>query len=87
MQETVAVPELFTPDGLSATQVRPLGTLSVNMTVPAKWLTDETVTVEVADIVTLTAAGDVAPIVKSPNLNTAVALCTSGVFVPVIVNV
>jgi len=57
------------------------------MTVPAKWLTDETVTVEVADTVTLTAAGEDAPVVKSPNLNTAVALWTSGVFIPVIVNV
>ena len=87
MQEIVTLPEPLTPDGLSAPQVRPLGTLSVNMTVPAKWLTDETVTVEVADTVTLTAAGEDAPVVKSPNLNTAVALWTSGVFIPVIVNV
>ena len=87
VQETVAVPEPVTPDGLNAPHVRPPGTVSVNVTVPAKWLTDATVTVEVGDVITLTAAGEATIIVKSPNLNNAVALCINGELVPVIVSV
>jgi hypothetical protein len=48
-------------------------------------LTAVTVIVEVADVPTVTAAGDVAVIVKSVMLNVAVVLCDRVPLVPVIV--
>jgi hypothetical protein len=73
LQETVAVPELVTLAGLISPQVNPDGRVSVRLTVPLKWLTAATVIVEVAETPELTAAGDVAVIVKSVTMNVAVA--------------
>jgi hypothetical protein len=72
LQETVAVPEPVTLVGLIAPQVRFAGTVSVRLTVPANPLTAVTVIVEVADTPALTAAGDVAAIVKSVTMKVAV---------------
>ncbi len=48
-----------------APHVRPAGTVSVSETVPVNPLTAVTVMVDVADVFTFTAAGDVAAMVKS----------------------
>jgi hypothetical protein len=85
LHDTVALPEPVIVRGLIAPQVRLAGTMSVRLTVPAKPLTAETVIVEVADVPTVTAAGDVAVIVKSVTLNVAVVLCDRVPLVPVIV--
>jgi hypothetical protein len=45
--------------------------------------TEDTVIVDVTETPALTAAGDVAAIVKSTKLNVAVAVCTSEPLVPV----
>jgi len=58
--------------GLMAPQVRFAGTVSVRVTVPVKPLIAVTVIVEVADVPTVTAAGDVAAIEKSVTVNVAV---------------
>jgi hypothetical protein len=85
LHDTVAVPDPVIVRGLIAPQVRLAGTVSVRLTVPAKPLTAVTVIVEVADVPTVTAAGDVAVIVKSVMLNVAVVLCDRVPLVPVIV--
>jgi len=73
LHETVAVPELVTLAGVIAPQVRLAGTVSVRLTVPVKPFTAATVIVEVAEVPTVTEAGDVADIVKSVTVNVAVA--------------
>lgn len=73
LHETVAVPELVTLLGVIAPQVRPAGTVSVSVTVPVKPLIAATVIVEVAEVPTGTAAGEVADTVKSVTVNVAVA--------------
>lgn len=50
-------------------------------------MTAETVMVEVADVPTVTAAGDVAAMVKSVTVKVAVVECASVPLVPVIVSV
>lgn len=72
LQARVAVPEFVTLVGVMAPQVRLAGTVSVSATVPVKPLTAVTVIVEVAETPALTAAGDVAVIVKSVTVNVAV---------------
>jgi hypothetical protein len=70
------VPEFVTLVGVIAPQLRLVGTVSVIVTVPVKPFTAAIVIVEVADVPGLTAAGDVAVIVKSgavPKVNVAVA--------------
>jgi len=57
-----------------APQVSPAGTVSVRATTPVKPLTAVTVMVEVADWPALTAAGELAVIVKSLKLNVAVVV-------------
>ena len=69
---TVAVPELVRLVGEIAPQVNPVGTVSVNATVPVNPFTADTVIVEVAEVLTLTAAGEVALILKSVIVNVAV---------------
>ncbi len=59
--------------GVIAPQVRPTGTTSVKATVPAKPFTAVTVMVEVAEEPVLTAAGEVAAMVKSVKVKVAVA--------------
>ncbi len=74
LHETVAVPEPVTVPGVIAPQVNPAGTVSVRVTTPANPLTAVTVMVETADWPALTAAGEVAAIVKSLKLKVAVAV-------------
>jgi hypothetical protein len=73
--------------GVIAPQVRPDGTVSVSVVVPVKPLIPVTVIVDVADCPTLTAAGELAAIVKSVSVNVAVAVCVIAglVLVPVMV--
>ncbi len=75
-QDTVAVPEPVTLLGVIAPHVSPDGTVSVRVTTPVNPFNALIVIVEVADEPVLTAAGDVAEIVKSgaaPKVNVAVA--------------
>jgi hypothetical protein len=58
--------------GVIAPQVRFAGTVSVRLTVPVKPLRAVIVMVEVAEVPTGTAAGEVAAIVKSVTENVAV---------------
>jgi hypothetical protein len=71
--------------GVIAPQVRLAGTVSVRPTVPVKPLTAVTVIVEVAETPALTAAGDVAVMVKSVTVKVAVAVWVRVPLVPVIV--
>ena len=71
--------------GLMAPQVRLAGTVSVNETVPLNPLMAVTVIVEVAEVPAVTAAGEVAVILKSMTLKVAVVLWVSVPLVPVIV--
>ena len=66
------MPELAILAGVMAPQVKLAGTVSVKATVPVKPLTAATVIVDVAETPTLTAAGEVALIVKSLMVNVAV---------------
>ena len=81
------MPELVTLVGLIAPHVKFVGTVSVRLTVPVKPLTTATVIVEVADVPTVTAAGEVAVIVKSVTVNVAVAEWDNVPLVPVTVRV
>ena len=83
----MAVPEPVTLVGLMVPQVRPDGTVSVKLTVPANPLRAVTVIVEVADVLIRTDAGDDAATVKSWTVKVAAAVWTSVPLVPVIVNV
>lgn len=77
LQETVALPEPVTLEGVIAPHVRPVGAVSVSVTVPLNPFEAVTVIVEEAEAPALTAAGEVAKIVKSggaPKVNVAVAL-------------
>jgi hypothetical protein len=58
--------------GVIAPQVKFAGTVSVRLTVPVNPLIAAIVMVEVADVPTVTAAGDVAEMEKSVTVNTAV---------------
>jgi len=71
--------------GVIAPQVRLAGTVSVRATVPVNPLTAVTVIVEVAETPVLTAAGDVAAMVKSLTVKVAVAEWDSVPLVPVTV--
>jgi hypothetical protein len=85
LQATVAVPEFVTLVGVIAPQIRLAGIVSVRLTVPVNPLTAETVIVEVAETPVVTAAGDVAEIVKSVTVKVAVVECARVPLVPVIV--
>ena len=76
LQETVAVAVggTATLPGVIAPQVRPAGTVSVRVTVPLNTPTAVTVMVELAEVPTVTAAGDVAATVKSLLLTVKVAV-------------
>lgn len=78
---------MVTLAGVMAPQVRFAGTVSVRLTVPVKPLTAATVIVEVAEVPVVTVAGEVALMVKSVTVNTAVAVWTIAPLVPVIVRV
>jgi hypothetical protein len=87
LQDTVAVAGNggITLSGVMAPQVKPAGIVSVNATVPAKPFRAPTVIVEVAEEPALTAAGEVAAIVKSTKVKVAVAGWTRTPLVPVTV--
>ncbi len=87
LQDTVAVPEFVMLVGVIAPQVRFAGTVSVRATVPVKPLTAVIVIVEVAETPALTAAGEVAAIVKSVTVKVAVVEWVRVPLVPVIVRV
>lgn len=72
LHEIVAVPEPVTLVGVIAPHVRFVGTVSVRLTVPVNPLIAVMVTVEVAEVPALTAAGDVAVMLKSVTTNVAV---------------
>lgn len=72
LHETEAVPEPAMLVGAMAPQVSPDGTVSVSETVPVKPLRAVTAIVEVADVPTLTAAGEVADTEKSVTVKVAV---------------
>lgn len=73
LQESVAVPELVTLVGEIAPQVKPVGTVSVRLTVPVNPFTAVTVIVDEAAVLTVV-EGEVAAIVKSVTVNVAVVL-------------
>jgi len=87
LHETVAVPELVKLVGLIAPQVRFVGTVSVRLIVPVNPLRAVTVMVEVAEVPAVTAAGDVAVMLKSRTVKVAVVECERVPLVPVIVRV
>jgi len=73
--------------GLMAPQVRFAGTVSVRLTVPVNPLRAVTVIVEVAETPALTAAGEVAAMLKSVTVNVALVEWLKVPLVPVIVRV
>lgn len=73
--------------GPIAPQVSPDGTVSVSDTVPEKWFSDVTVTVDAVDTPTFAAASEVTVMVKSRNWKSVVAEWTREPFVPVTVTV
>ena len=77
----------MTPVGLIAPQVRFVGTVSVKLTVPVNPFRAETVIVDVADVPTVTAAGEVAEMLKSVTVKVAVAEWESDPLVPVTVRI
>ena len=83
----MAVPEPVILLGVMLPQASPDGTVSVRLTIPPNWFTELTVTVVIAELPALTGLGELADIVKSRYWKVAVALCVSGVLVPVIVAV
>jgi len=87
LHETVAVPDPVRLVGLIAPQVRPEGMASEKDTIPPKWLSDVTVTFDVADTPTLTATGEDADTVKSRNWKSPVAGWIREPLVPVTVRV
>jgi hypothetical protein len=70
--------------GVIAPQVRPAGTVSVNVTVPVKPLTAATVMVDVS-VAPVAPDGEVADTVKSVTVKVAVAECDRVPLVPVMV--
>ena len=87
LHETVAMPEPVTLLGVIVPQVSPDGTASVKPTDPAKWFSEATVIVEVAEFPAFRGAGDVAIIVKSRYWNRATAEWTKDPLVPIRVSV
>jgi hypothetical protein len=85
LHETVAMPELSTLLGEIVPQVRPAGTMSAKLTVPVKPLTAVMVIVDVAEVPTVIATGEVAVMLKSVIVNIAVVWWLSAPLVPVIV--
>jgi len=61
----VAVPDVVMLAGVIAPQVSPDGTVSVRLTVPVKPFSGAIVIVDVAEVPTVTADGEVAVMVKS----------------------
>ncbi len=83
LQATVAVPEFVTLVGDIAPQLKLAGTVSVRLTIPVNPFNAETVIVEVADVPTVTAAGEVALILKSVTVKKTFAVWLRLPLVPV----
>jgi hypothetical protein len=81
------VPEPVMLVGVMVPQVSPEGTVSERLTIPPKWFTAVTVTVEFVELPALAGAGVAEAIVKSRNWKVAVELWTRGELVPMIVAV
>ena len=81
----MAVPDPVTLPGLITPQVSPAGTVSENSTLPEKWFSADTVTVDMLDAPTFAATSEVAVIVKSRNWKRAMAEWTRIPLVPVTV--
>ncbi len=86
-QDNVAIPEPVRLVGVMAPHVSPDGTVSVRLTIPAKWLIALIVMVDPVEEPALTGEGDDATIPKSWTWKIGVAVWTSGPLVPVIVSV
>jgi hypothetical protein len=67
----VAVPEAVTLAGVIAPQARPDGTPSVKLTVPVKPFRYVMVIVDIVEVFTVTAPGEVAVMLKSVIVNVA----------------
>lgn len=87
LQRIRAVPELRTLFGVIASQVRPVGTESVRLTVPTKPFNEPMMKLELTVEPTFEVAGGRAAIVKSMKLNVAVAECERELLVPVMARV
>jgi hypothetical protein len=85
LQANVAVPDVVMLLGVMAPQLRLAGTVSVSETVPVNPGLGVTVIVEVAEVPTVTAAGEVADRLKSTPENVAVVECDKVPLVPVMV--
>jgi hypothetical protein len=85
MHDRVAVPVVIRELGDIAPQVNPAGTVSVKLTEPVNPLMAVTVIADVADVPTVTPAGEVADIVKSEKLKVADVEWDSIPLVPVMV--
>lgn len=85
LHDSVAVPELRTVDGAIAEHVNPGATLSVRVTDPVNPFTADIETVTVAEAPALTAAGELAEIVKSVTINLVVTECDRVPLIPVTV--
>lgn len=72
LQDTVAVPAPEMKIGLIIPQVRPVGGLSVRLTVPVNPFTAVTVIVDIAETPTSAADGELAEMVKSTTVKIAV---------------
>jgi hypothetical protein len=83
LHDTVAEPEFVTLLGEIAAHDRPNGTVSAKLTAPVKPLSAVIVTVDVEDVSTVTAAGDVAEMLKSVIVSVAVVWWLSAPLVPV----
>ena len=83
----LVVPDPVTLPGAMAAQDKFAGTVSASVTVPVNPLTAVMVIVEVAVVPAVTAAGEVAAIVKSVTVNVAVVEWASVPLVPVTVRV
>jgi hypothetical protein len=81
------LPEAAMVLGAIALQASPAGRVSVRVTVPAKWLRPVIVMVEFAETVTSAGGGELAVSVKFWKMNVTIAVCTSGLLVPVTVTV
>jgi hypothetical protein len=87
LHETVAVPDPVRLLGVIAPHASPDGTVSVRLTIPAKWLIALIVMVDAAEEPALTGEGDDITIPKSWIWKIGVAVWTSEPLVPVIVSV
>jgi hypothetical protein len=74
LHEIVAVPEPITLLGVITPQLKPEGTVSVRVTVPANPFNELMVRVEAAAVLTLPAPGEVAAIAKSRNRKVTVTV-------------